>query len=182
MRIGIDFDGVMNNMLVPWCEYLSSMSRVKVNAQDIKYWDLQKTFTDLDPFTIQQCLKSPVFWNSVKPQPSAIDTIKQFISDGHDVVVITTAWPPESMSVKFNNCMQKYFPFINWKNVISTGRKDLVDVDILIDDNPSNLVESHSAIKLLYCYPYNEYAQKFNHVICVRNWKEIKEVVYNAIN
>lgn len=178
MRIGIDFDGVMNNMLTPWCEYLSSMSKIKANVQDIKYWDLQKTFTDLDKFTIQQCLKSPVFWNNVKPQPGAVDTIKQFINDGYDVVVITAAWPPESLSIKFNMCMQKHFPFINWKNVISTGRKDLIDIDILIDDNPVNLVESHSATKLLYCYPYNEYAQNYNYLTCVKNWKEIKEVVY----
>ena len=177
MRIGIDFDGVMNDMLKTWCEDLSKMSKIKATSDDITEWDLTKTFTDLCQWDISSIIKTTDFWMRVEAQPGAVEYIKKLIDDGHDVVVVTAAWPPESLSVKFNICMQKYFPFINWRNVISTGRKDLIDVDILIDDYLENLKESHSAIKILFRKKYNDYAAYRLDLISADDWADIYDII-----
>lgn len=177
MRIGIDFDGVMNDMLTPWCEILSQISRYNATADEISEWDLTKTFKDLSQHTISGIIRTPEFWSRVQPKQDAVNVIQKLIDAGHDVVVVTAAWPPESMATKFNICMQKYFPFINWRNVICTGRKDLVNVDVLIDDYPKNLKESHSAVKILFCTKYNKYAQDRQDLIPVHSWYEIEDII-----
>lgn len=177
MRIGIDFDGVMNDMLKPWCEELSKMSKIKATSDDIKEWNLANTFTDLCQWDISNVIRTTDFWMKVEAQPGAVEFIKKLIDDGHDVVVITAAWPPESLSVKFNICMQKYFPFINWRSVISTGRKDLINVDVLIDDYPENLKESHSAVKILFRKKYNDYAADRLDLIPADDWAEVYDII-----
>lgn len=177
MKIGIDFDGVMNDMLKTWCEELSKISKIKATANDITEWDLSKTFTDLCQWDISSIIRTTEFWSKVGVQPGSVEYIKKLIDDGHDIIVVTAAWPPESLSVKFNICMQKYFPFINWRNVISTGRKDLINVDVLIDDYPENLKESHSAVKILFRKKYNDYAADRLDLIPADDWAEVYDII-----
>lgn len=177
MIIGVDFDNVMNELLETWCEYLNK----KVTPEhmrdwhDITDWNMINNYPTLDEFTVFSVLRDATFWFDVRPKLDAIKKLECLQQRGHQIVVITAA-PVDTVSVKCNMCLFRHFPYISWKDVIITSQKHLIDVDVLIDDYPENLRNCKNTTRcLLYKEKYNEYAwQDFE---CVNNWAEIANII-----
>ena len=86
--------------------------------------------------------------------------------------------------MEFRNCLedkydwlQKYFPFLSWKNFVFCGRKDMILADYLIDDHVKNL-ETFTGRGILYHAPHNLNNNKFTRV---KNWKEVKTFFENEL-
>ena len=71
----------------------------------------------------------------------------------------------------------RYFPFISPRQVIITGRKQMIRGDVLIDDGIHNL-EGGEYKKILFTKPYNRaYDAETNGMVRVHNWDEIVAVI-----
>ena len=72
----------------------------------------------------------------------------------------------------------KHYPFLNEKNVIISHNKQIINVDLLVDDFEGNLINGHYS-KILLDYPWNRNINDKEHgILRVHNWKE----VYKAVN
>ena len=71
-------------------------------------------------------------------------------------VFIITAVKPEFMGIRAERLMQE-FPMIPAENIIMGSRKDLVHVDVLLDDGAHNIVSSSSAYLVLFRRPWNQH-------------------------
>lgn len=78
------------------------------------------------------------------------------------------------------NWLTEHFPFLDARNFIMTNNKQILDVDIKIDDTLENL-EGHGSIKLLFDSYHNRNISKEElekkNVIRVKNWLEIKDIL-----
>lgn len=174
--ITIDVDDTIEDLLGAWVNYLNRKHNLSVKKKDITDWDMAKFFPSLTKEQIFQPLKYETFWDFVKPKKDASKYIKKLIDDGYNVYLCTST-DYQNIKTKFEKIIKKYFPYINWNQVIICQKKQMIMTDILIDDGVHNLENGHY-IKILMSAPHNEkYDAEKNHMYRVNNWEEI----YNLI-
>lgn len=81
---------------------------------------------------------------------------------------------------KFNFLIEN-FPFLDPNKFIFTTNKTIIQADIIIDDKPSNLINSITKTKYIYTAQHNKNLtdkelKKFG-IKRVNNWKEIKGIL-----
>lgn len=172
LTIAIDMDDVLENLTAAWCEELNRRYGTNVHDTDLKEWDMSVAFPELLPTQIYGVLEEPEFWDTVKPMPGAVESVRQLINMGHSVYVVTAS-SLYTIRDKMERCLFKYFPFLTWGNVVITQKKQIINCDVMIDDAPHNLIGGCYA-KILYLRPFNMTAPYKAHKIQrVRSWDEI---------
>ena len=177
LTILIDMDDTIENLCETWVEYLNEVQNTNVSIEDIKEWDMTKAFPTLTKSEIFEPLNTVELWHRVKPLPHAVEVIKKLVSDGHKVVIVTASHP-ETIQLKLDNVLFKYFPFLTYKDVIVASQKQLIQGDILIDDAPHNL-EGRKFGKFLFEAPHNKsYDAKKANMIRVNDWRKIYQYIH----
>lgn len=172
LTVLIDMDDTIENLCDVWVQCLNERYGTSVKPTDIKEWDMTKAFPTLSRKQIYEPLFDEELWERITPLPGAVETIKKIIDDGHKVVIVTASHQ-DAVSMKLNNVLFKYFPYLTIDDVIITSQKQLVHGDILIDDAPHNL-EGGQYMKLLFDAPHNQsYKTEGTDIIRVHNWAEI---------
>lgn len=187
MNIGFDFDNVLNDMLDLWCDALNVLVKPeeRKQAKDIVVYSMEQNYPSLTKQQIYEPLKTKVFWHSVKFKPGAVKLIEKLKSAGHNIFIVSSSYPG-TLSDKYNYCMIKLEPYIQWDNIIITSNKDLLVLDVLVDDYPKNLEGKFIKYPILFKYSYNKDAQEFFD--CVSSIDELeslfkkKGVLKNEIN
>lgn len=174
LTVLIDMDDTIENLCETWVNYLNEQYKTKANVKDINNWDMLKAFPSLSSEDLFRPLSENSFWSKVKPLPGAVEYIKQIRDDGHKVFIVTASHP-SSVNVKLNNVLFKYFPYLNYTDVIITSNKQMIKGDILIDDALHNLIGGDYK-GVLMAAPHNkDYTGKeFKRV---NNWEEAYNVV-----
>lgn len=96
--------------------------------------------------------------------------VVKWLSQHYEIFFVTAAMEfRNSMEDKYD-WLEKYFPFISWKNFVFCGRKDMIGTDYLIDDHVKNLV-TFPGKGILYHAPHNLADTQFTRV---KNWMEVK--------
>lgn len=177
LTVLIDMDDTIENLCEVWVNYLNERYGTDVLLNDVREWDITKAFPTLSRGEIFEPLCEECLWKRITPLPGAVENIQKLIDDGHKVVIVTTSHP-DTISMKLNNVLFKYFPYFTCDDVIITSQKQLVKGDILIDDAPHNL-ENGDYLKLLFDAPHNQsYDETNEDMIRVHNWNE----AYDAVN
>lgn len=177
LTVLVDMDDTIENLCEEWVDYLNEIHGTTVKHEDIKEWNMTKAFPTIPPKEVFAPLYEKTLWERVKPLPGAVEYLKKIIDDGHKVVIVTSSHP-DTVALKLNNVLFKYFPYLSYNDVIITSQKQLIKGDILIDDAPHNL-EGGDYFKLLFDAPHNQsYPVEENLMARVHNWEE----VYYAIN
>jgi 5'(3')-deoxyribonucleotidase len=175
LRILVDIDDVLNDLLECWVELLNRKYNLTARARDSKVWNVAALFPTLTEEEVYQPMYEEEVWGHISPRPGSIDTLKSMIDDGHDVIIVTAS-VYQSLPPKMDWFFAT-FPFLSWENVIITRRKQLIKGDVLIDDGYHNL-EGGSYFKILIDAPYNQsYDAKKNGIIRVNDIKEAYEVI-----
>ena len=115
------------------------------------------------------------FWERLEPIGGASEYLKKLIDDGHQVVLVTSSHP-DTIKYKYS-FINRYFPFISFKDIIFTSKKQMVRGDVMIDDAPHNL-EGGRYIGLLMDSPHNRnYDATAHGFIRVDSWEQIYKAV-----
>lgn len=174
----IDIDDTIIDTLGAWINYLNEKYNCTVTKEDVKCWDMSKTYTTLTKEQIYEPFSIADFWKTVKPKQRAAEYIKKLIDDGYRIYLCTSTHFA-NMQAKYEYAIQKYFPYIDWKDIILTEHKTLVKADYRIDDNSSYLIDG-SGCKLLMAAPHNKnIAFDVFGMLRVNNWEEIYDIISN---
>jgi 5'(3')-deoxyribonucleotidase len=169
MKIGIDFDGVINNLLDTWVEWLNRYyHEPKITVEDIKQWHFRKYFPELTEEDFLAPLFVPEFWDEVTIKPDAPEVIERLLAEGHKVYIVTSSHYM-SLPHKLPKCLFAKFPFLTEKNVITVYDKSLINVDLLLDDAEHNL-KDFTGIRVLFDASYNKFCTVMDYRIS--SWKE----------
>lgn len=180
MIILIDMDDTMEQLLKAWLKRVNEKYNKNVQYEEIKSWDVSAPYDGLTREQVYGVMQEPDFWGTVEPVEGAAEVIEGFMDAGHEVYIVT-ATDYESVPEKMRDLLFKWFPFISWKQVIITKKKQLIHGDILIDDGVHNL-EGGDYEKILMTAPHNlDYDAEANGMIRVHNWDEIKNAVEKIV-
>lgn len=173
--IGVDLDDVLWDLLDLWMSKHNEITDDCVTPEDIKSWDVTQYINKGNRDILFYILEQSDFWDTINPMPESQKYLKQLIDDGYDIYIVTA-----SSHRTLHNKMERFFelfPFIKNNQVIVTERKQMIDLDILIDDNPANLCNA-SYKKILFDRPHNRWCiEKEIGAVRLSNWEDI----YNYI-
>ena len=168
MKIGIDLDNVLNNLNEEWLKLYNIKHNDNLTINDIKSWYLHK-YTKIGT-DVYNYLTSALFYK-LKPQPYSVEVTER-LSQNHELFIVT-ATAPQHLETKAY-WLQEYFPHISVNNLIATQRKDLVNVDLLIDDAAHN-IETFPNNTIVLDYAWNKVLE--NKYLRAKNWLEIEEII-----
>lgn len=174
LTAAIDIDDV----LFPCSEYAVSLinkeERVRppLSLEEITSWGKTGGRTDL----IFEHFENPSFFESQPVYKGAKDFIKKL---SHEVdILVLTAIKPAFMGIRINK-IKKAFPDIPEENIMMGHRKELVDVDILLDDSPANILSSRAKYPVLMRRPWN---QHITGILSVNSYSEFLRLVKEIKN
>jgi 5'-nucleotidase len=154
MRIGIDLDSVLNDLDTQWAKWIADNHRPGFTLKDWTCWDVHT----LAPCgnKVYDFLHLPGMFANLNPRPLAIGVTQDLVAEGHDLIVVTSCLP-EFWKDK-TTFLTKYFGHIHPNNWIPCTRKELVKMDMLIDDGVHNLKACNNADTMCVCFdrPWNQ--------------------------
>ena len=168
-KILVDMDGVLANVYLPLIEgQYTNKGMIKV-IDDLNGIEEYKAFPDL-----KKIVSSNNFFYHAPLMEDAIEGLK-YLNDKYDLLIVSAA-------TEFPGCindkqmwLQKYFPFISYKQMIFCGKKDSVMGDIMIDDHPKNL-DYFKGHRILFTQPHNINLKNESYSRFV-NWKEVMQIL-----
>ncbi|MCI8466150.1 MAG: guanylate kinase [Lachnospiraceae bacterium] len=163
-KIGLDVDDI----LFSCNEYAVSLANQEysfvppMTVEEIQSWGRTGKRTDvlLDYYRREDFVRNqPLF-------PGATEFVKE-LSRRAEVFFIT-ALPPHLMGIRAARLMEA-FPMVPGENIIMGFRKELMNVDMLLDDGGHNISASSSAYPVLMRRPWNRH---MTGCISVNNYEE----------
>ena len=152
LTIGVDIDDCLMNLLSEWCYELNQKSGLSLLPIDITKWGIGEFYPVLEQREIFSVLNNDALWNRLKPCDGAVDFINKLLCDGHRIKIITSSHY-RNMESKMNRFFE-VFPMLSWGQVTVTMEKKDIVCDVLIDDNPENLIGG-KYYKILINKPHN---------------------------
>jgi 5'-nucleotidase len=175
MKIGIDMDDVINNLVDVWLDCYNKDYLDNLSIEDIRGWDIDN-YTKIG-HDIYKYLGDEKLFKSLDIKDDASTIIEELLRNNEVYIVTANASYNKGVCDDKVNFVKKYLPFFPVKNIIFINNKSLMDLDILIDDGVHNL-ETFKGIKLLFDRPWNRDCDKFDRAsdwIDVFNYiKELK--------
>ena len=176
MRLLIDMDDTIENLCTALVPFLNKRHGTNVKYEDVNEWDLTKAFPMLSKAEVFAPFYEDEFWSIVQPLPGAQDGIKNLIDKGHDVFIVTSSFY-ETLRAKMDELLFKYFPYLNWDQVIITSNKQMIHGDVLVDDGVHNLIGG-DYIGVLYDAPHNRsFNEKEYGIARVHDWDEVVALI-----
>lgn len=176
--ICIDIDDTIHHLTKAWTQWLANQHFLDVKYEDITDWDMSLFYPHLTTEQICEPLNTPMFWDTVKPIPDAVEYINKLKNDGHDIYFCTST-DYRTAKFKFEKTIEKYFPFIDHHHIIITYNKQMIKCDFLIDDGYHNMYGEY--VGLLFDTPANRKIDLSNdmRVFRVHSWEEIYDLISN---
>lgn len=173
----VDIDDTIENLCHAWCEWLNSHYDTNVSPDDITEWKIYKFFEEIPKEEVYAPLFKEEFWKTVTPKLDAIKYLNLLYEEGYRIF-LCTASDYRTIKPKYENIVQRYFPYIDWNHIIICSVKQLIKTDILIDDGIHNLIGG-DYIKILYTTPHNKsYDAEGNGIFRVNDWEELYNTVH----
>lgn len=171
-------DDTLENLSYAWVDYLNEKYGKNVKMDEILDWDMTKAFPDLPKGDVYTPLVDENLWKAVKPLPGAVETVRKLIDDGHKVMVCTASHH-DTVGLKMNHVLFRYFPYLTYDNLIITYHKEYIMGDVLVDDGPHNF-KNRNGHKILFTAPHNRlYDAEANGLVRANSWSEVYEMIKN---
>lgn len=156
IKVAVDMDNTIEDLVTPWLDILNREYGLHYTLDDIKYFDMEKSIPELTHEQLYSPLYDTNLFDLVKPYADAQYWLEQLNNDPRFEVYIATNTHYKNVSSKMEKILFKYFPYLNWRQLICIRHKQLLNVDVLIDDGYHNLLGG-SYDKILFDMPYNRH-------------------------
>lgn len=145
-------------------------------------YNLTKRYPTLTRDQVMAPLREPGFFTKLKPQPGALDTIRDWLMHGYDV---------RFASVVYKDCITGYQDKLTWIEnnipemvgrtiVHSNHDKTLLYGTVLIDDHPKHIEDAQWATPICFAQPWNAYLMD-KRLYCM-TWHQVAKTVDNILN
>jgi len=174
-------DDTIENCTEAWVHYVNRRFGTSVDPDTLRDWDVSKAFPTLTREQVYGVTFEDDFWRTIKPIDGAAEYMKKLIDDGNKIYIVSCA-AYETLRVKTEEVLFKYFPFIKWEDVIIASKKQMIKADYLVDDGVHNHIDGEYT-RLLFTAPHNcEYDAGANGMIRVNSWKDVYDIISTGKN
>ena len=157
MKIALDVDGVLADVIVSWINYSNSI-RSKISKHEITDWEFWKKFqiNQFDFYAeLSACWKN---WNMIPPTEENLSSVTKSLSSLGQVDIVTAREKSTDSFVK-SWLIHHDISYDNYVSVIDGPMKADLNYDIFIDDSPLNAVKflKNGKKVILYSQPWNHH-------------------------
>ena len=177
MIIGIDCDNVVCNTKESVLAQHYADTGEKLTLDNIKSYYIENYVSDDYKDDFHLIFYKKEMWKRVKVIPHCVEVIKR-LHDRGDSIYFVTSTEPQNITKKAR-FLQRTFPFLDIRKcLITTHCKQMIGVDILIDDYEMNLING-SYFGILMDYPWNDNFDDASdeNVYRVNNWLELEPMI-----
>ena len=153
MRIGIDCDDVINNLVLAWIECYNKDYDDNLKIEDIKSWDIGSYSKIGNKF--YEYLGDGKLFKMLSINDGAAEVIEKLCENNEVYIVTANASYNTGVCDDKVDFIKKFMPLFPIKNIIFINNKSLLDLDVLIDDGLHNL-EHFKGKRVLFQRPWNE--------------------------
>lgn len=121
-----------------------------ITMSEVTQWGASGKRTDV----LLKYYNNPGFYKKQKPLPGAKEFIKTLTQIAE--VFLVTSVQPEVMSTRAETLLRE-FPQVPLDNIVISSRKDIVNADIMLDDNPNHILQSSAKYPVLMRQPWNHH-------------------------
>jgi uncharacterized HAD superfamily protein len=156
MKIALDVDGVLADVIQSWLNYSNSI-RDKISIHEITDWDFWKKhkINRYDFYAeLSSCWKN---WKEIPPTEENLSLVTKNLSELGTVDIVTAREHSTDPFVK--NWLEYHdVSYDNYVSVIDGPMKADLDYDVFIDDSPLNALKIIQQNKkmILYSQPWNQ--------------------------
>ena len=153
MIIGVDIDNCILSTTEAVLEQHYADTGEKLTLDDITSYYIENHVSEEYRDDFHLIFLKKEMWKRAKVIPNCVEVIKRLHNQGHQIYFVTST---EAKNVaKKSSFLQRTFPFLDIrKRLITTYCKQMINVDILIDDYEMNLVDG-LYFGILMDYPWN---------------------------
>ena len=177
MIIGIDCDNVVCNTTESVLAQHYIDTGEKLTLDDIKTYYIENYVSDDYKDDFHLIFFKKEMWKRVKVIPHCVEVIKRLHDRGDSIYFVTST---ESQNItKKARFLQRTFPFLDIRKcLITTHCKQMIGVDILIDDYEMNLING-SYFGILMNYPWNANFDdaEYDNIYRVFDWLEVEPMI-----
>lgn len=177
IRLLIDLDNTLYDLCTPWyLRYNQDYPHHPITANDVLGWDTDQYVAPECGKKIYDYLIYEDVWTSGGILDLlSVDVTKLWLRLGYEVAVCTTAANSISASWKLQ-WVDKHFPHIKERIVITGHTKHWIDASVLIDDGIHNH-KGFKGISILYDAPWNRDCINLPRAA---NWSEVHRLVMRS--
>lgn len=169
LRVGVDVDDVLYSCIEFVCQKINEDHHVvpPIKVEDFNDWS---NCSNPHYKLMYDYFKSPEF----SRQQPILAGAKEFMAKLNELceVFIVSAVNHECMSVRAERIIQDFN--ISSDHIILGSRKDLLELDVMLDDAAHNILDSKATFPILFRRPWNQY---LTGVLSVNNYDEVIEII-----
>lgn len=175
LQLAIDADDVLVNFggsLVS--QYNQEYGKSVTVEELLTTWNLNENVEEGED--LYEIMNRPGMFRNLKAFDDVVDGLNALIEAGHEVI-ISTAGNRNAYNDKYEN-FKELFPMIPEEQILMIKRKDLLYLDVMIDDGPHNIIASNCKVNIIMDRPWN----RFLSGIRVYSFAEACQVVEDYAN
>ena len=167
-KIAIDMDEVLADTLGAIIDGVNERANLGITVESLNGQKLKHVIPEHDGL-VTEILREPGFFRHLKVMPNAQEVVEK-LNEHYDVYIATAAMDvPTSFHDKYEWLLE-HFPFLDPQHFVFCGRKNIINADYLIDDNPRQLAifEGES---IMYTAVHNMNHHDYKRV---NGWKDVE--------
>lgn len=157
LTIGFDLDGVVVDSPQKVTAYINERLGLNLTMDSFTTYSMEDALPDQYKWIVSAAFKDPEMWRTVKLIDGAYDTIKKLYEEGREIWFVTSSLP-SNLRKKINH-LARNLDFLPkdyvWLHTINTQNKQLIRLDVLVDDGLFNLVNDRTYASICFDMPYN---------------------------
>ena len=172
-KIAIDMDEVLADTLGAIIDGVNERASLGITVESLNGQKLKHVIPEHDGL-VTEILREPGFFRHLKVMPNAQEVVEK-LNEHYDVYIATAAMDvPTSFYDKYEWLLE-HFPFLDPQHFVFCGRKNIINADYLIDDNPRQLAifEGES---IMYTAVHNMNHHEYKRV---NGWKDVEALFLN---
>ena len=179
MKIALDCDNVICNTAESVLQQHYADTGEKLTLDDIMSYYIENYVSDDYKDDFHLIFLKKEMWKRVKVLPHCVEVVKRLHDRGEEIYFVTST-EPQNVAKKAR-FLQRTFPFLNIRKcLITTHCKQMIGVDILIDDCIDNVVGANYT-SILMDYPWNSTAifdeAEYDNIYRVFDWLQVEPMI-----
>ena len=172
-KLAVDIDNTLWDLIRPWIRIYNVLYKDNVDYEDITEYEFFHMLKVNNKSDMLDLLTSKQFWTSVFPYENSYEYLRKLNDEFELYIVTSTSYktPKEKFDRLFN-----MFDFLKEDQLVITSHKDLLNVDIMVDDCVDHLTEGNY-MKFLIDAPYNRDVED-NTIIRVDDLKGVYDYLH----
>ncbi len=169
MRILVDIDNTMVDLIGPWLGRHNEVSGLSVETSHVRSYDFEGSGVDME--VLFRVLKEPGMHADLPLLTGSVEAVEKLIQLGHEVVFVSVSPGPDAAAEK-TLWRSELFPEVPLWLLSQDACKSMLKGDLIIDDNP-NTLKACMATGMLTCSIRWPWSDEENSGFLADDWAEL---------